>query len=147
MYRNTESLGCIPGTDISGISSVIQRQQTSLEKEIRFVVIRDGGGGGEVGIGWRCSKCTNLQLHASMLSCFSCFRLFVILWTVTGQAPLFMKLSRQECWSVLPCPSPGDLPYPGTEPTSPALVGRFFITQPPGKPHWKILLRKRNGKP
>ena len=41
---------------------------------------------------------------------------------------------RQEYWSGLPLPSPGDLSNPRIEPTSPALVGRFFTTEPPGKP-------------
>ena len=52
------------------------------------------------------------------------------------QAPLFMEFSRQEYWSGLPSPPPGDLPDPGIEPTSlvsPALAGRFFTTEPPGK--------------
>ena len=51
--------------------------------------------------------------------------------TVAHQAPLSMGFSRQEYWSGLPCPPPGDLPDPGAEPTSltsPALVGRFFTT-------------------
>ena len=42
--------------------------------------------------------------------------------------------SRQEYWSGLPCPPPGDLPNPGIEPMSPVLPGRFFTTEPPGKP-------------
>ena len=42
-------------------------------------------------------------------------------WTITHQAPLSMGFPRQEYWSGLPFPSPGDLPSPGTEPTSPAL--------------------------
>ena len=42
-------------------------------------------------------------------------------WTVACQAPLSMGFSRQEYWSGLPFPSPGDLPNPGTEPRSPAL--------------------------
>ena len=42
---------------------------------------------------------------------------------------------RQEYWSRLPFPSPGDLPNPGIEPASPALAGRFFTTEPPGKPY------------
>ena len=56
---------------------------------------------------------------------------YATLWTVTHQDPLFMGLSRQEYWSGLPCPPPGDLPNPGTEPTSlmsPALAGSFFTT-------------------
>ena len=56
-----------------------------------------------------------------MLSCFSCVQLFVTLWTVDCQAPLPMGFSRQEYWSGLPCPPPGDLPDSGIEPTSPAL--------------------------
>jgi len=46
-----------------------------------------------------------------------------------------MGFPRQEYWSGLPFPSPGDLPNPAIEPTSPALAGRFFITEPPGKPN------------
>ena len=42
-------------------------------------------------------------------------------WSVARQAPLSMGLSRQEYWSELPCPPPGDLPNLGTEPGSPAL--------------------------
>jgi len=45
-----------------------------------------------------------------------------------------MGFSRQEYWSGLPFPSPGDLPNPGIEPASPALPGRFFATEPPRKP-------------
>ena len=58
-------------------------------------------------------------------------------WTVAHQDLPFMGFSRQEYWSGLPCPPPGDLPNPGIEPTSPvapALAGRFFTTEPPGKP-------------
>ena len=55
-------------------------------------------------------------------------------WTGARQAFLFMGFPRQEYWSVLPFPSPGDLPEPGIEPMSPALAGRFFATEPPGKP-------------
>ena len=48
-------------------------------------------------------------------------RLFATPWTIAYQAPLSMGFSRQEYWSGLPLPSPGDLPDPGTEPGSPAL--------------------------
>ena len=64
-----------------------------------------------------------------MLSCFSRVQLFSTPWTVACQAPLSMGFSRQEYWSGLPFHSPGDLPNPGTEPTSlvfPALAGRLF---------------------
>lgn len=56
-------------------------------------------------------------------------------WTVAYQTPLSMGFPRQECWSRLPFPSPEDLPDPGTEPTSLALAGQLFTTEPPGKPH------------
>ena len=59
---------------------------------------------------------------------------FATPWTVACQAPLSMGFSRQEYWSGLPFPSPGALPDPGTEPEFPALAGRFFTTEPPGKP-------------
>ena len=52
-------------------------------------------------------------------------------WAVARQAPLSMGFSRQEYWSGLPCPRPGDLPDPGMKPFSlvpPALAGRFFTT-------------------
>ena len=50
-------------------------------------------------------------------------------------APLSMEFSKQEYWSGLLCPSPGDLPNPGIEPTSPALAGGFFAACiPPGSP-------------
>ena len=53
-----------------------------------------------------------------MLSCFSRVQLFVTLWTVARQAPLPMGFSRQEYWSGLPFPSPGDVPRPGIKPVS-----------------------------
>ena len=43
--------------------------------------------------------------------------------------------SRQEYWSELPCPPPGDLPHPGFEPRSPALQAGSLLSEPPGKPH------------
>ena len=73
-------------------------------------------------------------MHAGVLSRV---RLFVIPWTVVHQDPLSMEFSRQEYWSGWPLPSPGDLHNPGIEPVSPvspALAGRFFTTEPPGKP-------------
>ena len=54
-------------------------------------------------------------------------------WTVACQAPLFMGFPRQEYWSVLPFPSPGDLPDSGVKPRSPALAGGFLTAEPPGK--------------
>ena len=58
---------------------------------------------------------------------------FVTPWTAAGLAPLSMGFSRQEYWSVLLFPPPGDLPDPGIELVSPALAGGFFTTEPPKK--------------
>ena len=66
---------------------------------------------------------------ACMLSCCGRVWLSVILWAVAHQAPLSMEFSRQEYWSGLPCPPPGDLPDPGIKPVSlmsPALAAGFF---------------------
>ena len=57
----------------------------------------------------------------------------VIPWTVVHQAPPSMGFSRQEYWSGVPFPSPGDLPDPGTEPGSPALQADALLSEPPGK--------------
>ena len=59
-------------------------------------------------------------------------QLFVAPWTAARQAPLSMKISRQEYWSGLPLPTPGDLPDPGFKPislSSPAVVGVIFTTK------------------
>ena len=68
---------------------------------------------------------------------FSRVRLFATPWTVALQAPPSMVFSRQEYWSGLLCPPPGDLPDPGIEPASlmsPVLAGRFFTTSAP----WEV---------
>ena len=79
-------------------------------------------------------------VHACMLSCFSRIWLFATLWTVACQAPLSMGFSRQEYWSVLPCPPPGDLPDPGIEPASmsPALRVDSYPLSHLGSPKWPI---------
>ena len=61
-------------------------------------------------------------------------QLFVTLWIVAHQAPLSMGFSRQEYWSGLPFPSPGDLPDPGIEPGSPTLQADPLTFELPGKP-------------
>ena len=66
-----------------------------------------------------------------MLRHFSRVQLFVTPWTVACQASLSVGFSRQEYWSGLPIPSPGDLSDPGIETASPALAGEFSTTEPP----------------
>ena len=66
------------------------------------------------------SRCHRLTL-LSLPSVKSLSRVFATPWTVSHQAPPPMELSRQEHWSGLQFPSPGDLPHPGIKPGSPAL--------------------------
>ena len=64
-------------------------------------------------------------------------QLCATLWTIALQAPLSTGFSRNEYWSGLLFPTPGDLPDPGIKPmspVSPALAAGFFTTEPPGKP-------------
>ena len=70
----------------------------------------------------------------------SCVRLFVISWTVPRQAPLSLGFSRQEYWSGLPFPYPGDLPDPGIEAESPALQADSLPSAPPEESEKSILI-------
>ena len=67
------------------------------------------------------------------LKSLSRVRLFATPWTVAYQAPPSMEFSRQEYWSGLPFPSPGDLHGPGIEPGSLALQADALPSEPPGK--------------
>ena len=81
-------------------------------------------------------KCHSLlNFCAPVLSCSVVSDSFAASWTVARQAPLSMEFSRQEYWSELLFPTPGDLPDSGIELVSPALGGGFFTTAPPGKPY------------
>ena len=62
--------------------------------------------------------------------------------TAARQAPLSMGFPRQEHWSGLPFPSPGDLPNPGTEPRSPTLQVESLLSEPPGKPYTPMQNKK-----
>ena len=76
----------------------------------------------------------------------SCVRLFATPWAAARQAPLSMRFSRQEYWSGLPCPPPGELPNPGIKPLSLkflASAGRFFTTELPGKPKGTTLEKRK----
>ena len=68
----------------------------------------------------------------SEVKSLSCVRLFATPWMVAYQAPLSMGFSRQEYWSGLPFPSPGDLLNPGIEPRSPALQTDVLLSEPLG---------------
>ncbi|CAI9178158.1 unnamed protein product [Rangifer tarandus platyrhynchus] len=84
--------------------------------------------------------CARMRMHMHTCMCvLSSIQLFAILRTVACHAPLSVGFVRQEYWSGLPFPSPGDLPDPGVKPeslASPALVGGFFTSELPGEPTW-----------
>ena len=73
----------------------------------------------------------SLKVNVKFLSSV---RLFATPWTVAYQAPPSMGFSRQEYWSGLPFPSPGDLPDPGIEPGFPAFQADTLTSESPGKP-------------
>ena len=77
--------------------------------------------------------CVCVCVYVCVLVVQSCW-LFATPWTVAHQAPPSMEFSRQEYWSGLSFPSPGDLPDPGIKLRSPALQADSFPSEPPGKP-------------
>ena len=72
-------------------------------------------------------SCAQAQLPSQV-------KLLAIPWTAAHQAPLSKGFPRQEHWSGLPFPSPGNLPETGIEPTLSAVAGRVSTTEPPGRP-------------
>ena len=80
-------------------------------------------------------QCVCVCVCVCMCVCcrFSHVRLFATPWTAAGQVPLSMEFSRQEYWSGLPFPSPGDLPHPGMEPRSPAQQANSLPSETLGK--------------
>ena len=72
-------------------------------------------------------QCSTESLKVNLLSCV---RLVTTPWTVAHQAPPSMGFSRQEYWSGLPFPSPGDLPDPGIEPRSPTSQADALTSEP-----------------
>ena len=76
----------------------------------------------------------------------SCVQFFATPWTVVRQAPLAMGFSKEEYWSGLPSPPPGDLSNPGIYPRSPALQADSLPSELPGKPKNKLYfnLKKRD---
>ena len=82
-----------------------------------------------------------------MLSCFNWVQHFVTTWTVACQAPLFMGFSRQEYWSGLPFPPPGDFPNPGIKPESPPLQADSLPAEPPGEPKFSEITTEDSTSP
>ena len=78
-----------------------------------------------------------------VLTDFNHVQLFATPWTVAHQAPVVMEFPRQEYWSGLPFPSPGDLPDPGIEPTFPALQADSLPLSHQGSPYRLITTLKK----
>ena len=74
----------------------------------------------------------SISVEKLKVKSLSCVQLLVTPWTVAHQAPLSVGFSRQEYWSGLPVPSPGDLPDPGIEPRSHSLQADALASEPPG---------------
>ena len=85
-------------------------------------------------IAFLCSR--NVCVCVCVCVCYllSCVQLSATPWTEAHQAPLSMGFPRQESWSGLPFPSPGDLPYPGIKPRCPGLQADSLLSETPGKP-------------
>ena len=88
--------------------------------------------------GAQCGQLLSTKTFSLFQSCLLAQLCLTLLWPyVACQAPMSMEFPRQEYWSGLPIPSPGDLPNSGIEPGSPALADGFFTTEPPGKLFWQ----------
>ena len=79
-------------------------------------------------------KKVHYSVIVAMVLSLSCVQLFVTPWTIIHKAPLSMGFPRQEYWSGLPFPPPGDLPDPGIKPGSPALQANSLPTEPRASP-------------
>ena len=90
---------------------------------------------------WLCSALAVIK-HVCMLSCLSSVPFFCDLMSCSLPGSSVHGILRQEYWSGLPCPPPGDLPHPRMEPTSlvsPTLAGKFFTTSTTWEaPRWSI---------
>ena len=133
------------------VSVSVKRQWCSRRKFIEYSqplslslhIARWDGSKNSNGESWRkapwfqaTAQSPRVALLCECLVCCCCLvaKLCLTPWTIAHQAPVSMGFSRQEYWSGLPFPSPGDLPEPGVEPASSVLVGRFFTVEAPGKP-------------
>ena len=136
--------------DKEGMVHIYNEILLSHKKERNWVICRDVDGSRDHHTEWNKSErekqtsnintyMWNLQkwyeVKWSEVKSLSRVRLLAIPWTVAYQAPPSMGFSRQEYWSGLPFPSPGDLPNPGIEPGSTTFQVDALTSEPPGKPH------------
>ena len=99
--------------------------------------------------GWEEQRWSKVRTHIPSVSewvkSLSRVWLFATPWIIVHQAPSSMGVSREEYWSGLPFPSPGDLLDPGVEPRAPALQADTLTSEPPGKPIPSIATHKQKG--
>ena len=105
----------------------------SFEKTLMLGKIEGRSRRGQQRMRWLDGITDSMNMVKVKVKSLSRVRLFATPWTVAYQASPSMGFSRQEYWSGLPFPSPGDLPHPGIEPGSPALEADTLTSEPPGK--------------
>ena len=93
---------------------------------------------------WSSSPALLVYTYLLLLWLLSCVPLFETLQTVARQVPLSIGFFRQEYWSGVLFPSPGDLPHPGTNPRSPALQADALPSEPPEKPKMACAAWEKN---
>ena len=122
------SRGSSQPRDRTQVSYIVGRRFTVWATSVRWGKCR----GSLWGLRWSLQCSAVFLLLVYVCACMlNHVWLFVIPWTIACQAPLSMGFSRQEYWSGFSCPPPWDLSRSGL---ASALAGRFFITEPPGKP-------------
>ena len=130
----------LPGSSVHGISQVIILEWVSISFSRGSFWLRDWTHISCIGrwvlYHWATREAPITEGESEL----SHVRLFVTPWTVAYQAPPSMGFSRQEYWSGLPFPSPGDLPEPGIEPRSPAFQAEALTSEPSQK---VVFLKKR----
>ena len=150
-YTSTKTIPCLPacktshsvprnvvrGLPVRGRTRIPFSGSSSLSQRHIYILCRYiQADSWDIYDGWVCSlsSWSGLWCMKVKVKSLSRVRLFATPWTVAYQAPQSMEFSRQEYWSGLPSPSPGDLPNPGIKPGPPALQADNLPSEPPGKP-------------
>ena len=119
------------------VSFIVQKLLSLIRSHLFifvFISITLGGGSQRILLWFMLEGVLCFPLKWSEVKSLSRVWLFATPWTVAYQDSPSMGFSRQEYWSGLPFPSPGDLPDPGIEPRSPKLEADTSTSEPPGRP-------------